>query len=241
MTIRQKKKPTQDSGGMKQFKKGANRGKKRRSVPPIQCMEQNVQRYIVGQDEAVRKIITAIYRAIYLKSIKTNILVIGKSGTGKTETLKQIAKRLRIPYTIEDATKYTKEGYYGGDVEDMLENLQQFCKAFGVEELYEKANIQKPDHSQHQNKNLNVNEEGDDDYQELSSHEIAKIRVEVMGAYMSYSGPKPVVYFKYDASQVPLMNQIYKIIKNNPGKAEVMAVKDDGLYSTGESMDPKAY
>lgn len=123
MTIRQKKKPTQDSGGMKQFKKGANRGKKRRSVPPIQCMEQNVQRYIVGKDEAVRKIITAIYRAIYLKSIKTNILVIGKSGTGKTETLKQIAKRLRIPYTIEDATKYTKEGYYGGDVEDMLENL----------------------------------------------------------------------------------------------------------------------
>lgn len=125
--------------------------------------------------------------------------------------------------------------------EDMLENLQQFCKAFGVEELYEKANIQKPDHSQHQNKNLSVDEEDDDDYQELSSHEIAKMRVEVMGAFMYYSGSKPTVYFKYDASQVPLMNQIYKIIKNNPGKAEVIAVKEDGLYTTGESMDPKAY
>ena len=123
MAIRNKKKQIQDSGGMKQFKKGANQGKKRRSIPPIQNMERNVRQYIVGQDEVVRKIITAIYRAIYLKSIKSNILVIGKSGTGKTETLKQIAQRLRIPYTIEDATKYTKEGYYGGDVEDMLENL----------------------------------------------------------------------------------------------------------------------
>ena len=116
MAIRNKKKQIQDSGGMKQFKKGANQGKKRRSIPPIQNMERNVRQYIVGQDEVVRKIITAIYRAIYLKSIKSNILVIGKSGTGKTETLKQIAQRLRIPYTIEDATKYTKEGYYGGDV-----------------------------------------------------------------------------------------------------------------------------
>ena len=123
METRGKKRELQDSGGMKQFKKGANKGKKRRSVPPIQNMENNVRQYIIGQDTAVRKIITAIYRAIYLKSIKTNILVIGKSGTGKTETFKQIAKRLRIPYTIEDATKYTKEGYYGGDVEDMLENL----------------------------------------------------------------------------------------------------------------------
>ena len=41
----------------------------------------------------------------------------------KTENLKQIAARLDIPYTIEDATKYTKEGYYGYDVEDIIYNL----------------------------------------------------------------------------------------------------------------------
>lgn len=50
-------------------------------------------------------------------------MVIGNSGTGKTETIKQIAKRLHIPYTIEDATKYTQEGYYGADVNDMIYNL----------------------------------------------------------------------------------------------------------------------
>ena len=78
---------------------------------------------IIGQDEQVRRIITAIYRAIKFKSIKTNILVIGSSGTGKTETIKQIAKRLHMPYTIEDANQYTQEGYYGADVKDMIYNL----------------------------------------------------------------------------------------------------------------------
>ena len=72
---------------------------------------------------AVRKIVTAIYRAMNFKTVKSNILVIGNSGTGKTETIKQIAKRLNIPYTIEDATKYTQEGYYGADVNEMILNL----------------------------------------------------------------------------------------------------------------------
>lgn len=75
------------------------------------------------EEEQVRQIITAIYRAINFKTIKSNVLVIGNSGTGKTETIKQIAKRLHIPYTIEDATKYTQEGYYGADVNDMIYNL----------------------------------------------------------------------------------------------------------------------
>ena len=50
-------------------------------------------------------------------------MVIGSSGTGKTETIKQIAKRLHMPYTIEDANQYTQEGYYGADVKDMIYNL----------------------------------------------------------------------------------------------------------------------
>ena len=94
-----------------------------RKIPNIKTIEKNVLEYIVGQDKQVRQIITAIYRAIHFESIKTNLLVIGNSGTGKTATIEQIAKRLNLPYTIEDATKYTQEGYYGADVNDMLYNL----------------------------------------------------------------------------------------------------------------------
>lgn len=103
---------------------GHNYGyRKRRSFPDIKRLENHVLKYIIGQDEQVRRIITAIYRAIKFKSIKTNILVIGSSGTGKTETIKQIAKRLHMPYTIEDANEYTQVGYYGANVKDMIYNL----------------------------------------------------------------------------------------------------------------------
>lgn len=94
-------------------------------LPTIQEVERNVLENIIGQDQQVREIITAIYRSITFKSIKSNVLIIGNSGTGKTETIKQIAKQLNLPYTIEDATKYTKEGYYGNNVEDMIYNLLQ--------------------------------------------------------------------------------------------------------------------
>lgn len=100
-----------------------SKSKPKEILPDIKNMEKEVLKSIIGQDVAVRKIITAIYRAINFKTVKSNILVIGNSGTGKTETIKQIAKRLNIPYTIEDATKYTQEGYYGADVNEMILNL----------------------------------------------------------------------------------------------------------------------
>ena len=95
----------------------------RRNIPNLQSLERNVLQNIIGQDEPVRKIITSIYKSIVFRSLKSNLLVIGNSGTGKTETIKQILKRLQIPYTIEDATKYTQEGYFGADVTEMFYNL----------------------------------------------------------------------------------------------------------------------
>lgn len=92
-------------------------------LPDMQRLERSILQNIIGQDVQVKQIITAIYRAINFSTIKSNVLIIGNSGTGKTETIKQIAKRLHIPYTIEDATKYTQEGYYGADVNDMIHNL----------------------------------------------------------------------------------------------------------------------
>ena len=97
--------------------------KKKKKVKFIGFVENDVKRYIIGQDYPVRQIITAVYKALTFKKIKSNILIIGKSGTGKTETVKQIARVLNIPCTIEDATKYTSEGYYGADVTDMVYNL----------------------------------------------------------------------------------------------------------------------
>lgn len=96
---------------------------KKEKLPNIQKVENYVLKSIIGQDKQVRQIITAIYRSREFKSIKTNTLIIGSSGTGKTATIKEIAKYLHIPYTIEDATKYTQEGYYGFDVHDMVYNL----------------------------------------------------------------------------------------------------------------------
>lgn len=99
-----------------------------KKLPNIKSVEKSVLRYIIGQDAQVRQILTAIYKAIEFKSIKSNVLIVGNSGTGKTETIKQIAKFLNLPYTIEDATKYTEEGYYGDDVEEMIYNLIENAK-----------------------------------------------------------------------------------------------------------------
>lgn len=111
-----------DLGG-NEIEKIAKQIKKNNEMPNIKKLENDVLQSIVGQDEQVKKITTAIYKSISFSNLKSNILVIGPSGTGKTETIKQIAKRLNVPYTIEDATRYTKTGYYGADVEDMVFNL----------------------------------------------------------------------------------------------------------------------
>lgn len=117
------KKVTSFGSGEGETQASGKNYQRRKKIPEIQNVEKTVLQSIIGQDNQVRQIITAIYRAINFKSIKSNVLIIGNSGTGKTETIKQVAKRLHIPYTIEDATKYTQEGYYGADVNDMIYNL----------------------------------------------------------------------------------------------------------------------
>ena len=86
--------------------------------------------YIIGQDEAKRIISIAVYN--HFKRItsdpelnlkKTNIMLIGSTGSGKTLFAQTIAKTLGVPLAICDATALTEAGYVGGDVEDCLEKL----------------------------------------------------------------------------------------------------------------------
>ncbi len=80
---------------------------------------------VIGQDEAVKNIIATIVRNNMTDNpyMKSNMFLIGGTGTGKSETIKQIAKRLDIPYVIEDASKYTQEGYVGESVDGALAKL----------------------------------------------------------------------------------------------------------------------
>ncbi len=102
---------------------GEEKEQKAFKMPSLEELEEEVKKYIIGQDEAVRKILVSIYRSNLSDDLKSNVLVIGKTGTGKTETMIQIAKLLGIPYTIEDANSYTEAGYVGEDVETMIYNL----------------------------------------------------------------------------------------------------------------------
>ncbi len=85
----------------------------------------NVRKCIIGQDDALKNIITTIVRNNTTNNpqFKSNIFLIGETGNGKTESIKQIAKQLDLPYVIEDSSKYTQEGYVGVSVEQAIIDL----------------------------------------------------------------------------------------------------------------------
>ena len=93
--------------------------------------------YIIGQDDAKKVITVAVYN--HFKRInqkqsnddveieKSNIVMVGETGTGKTLLAKTIARLLNVPFAIVDATVFTEAGYVGEDVESMLTRLLQNC------------------------------------------------------------------------------------------------------------------
>lgn len=101
----------------------------------IESIDEEVRKSIIGQDDAIKQILSTIYfnQRLYdsdlpddkLRNLKQNILLVGSTGVGKTEIIKQIAKQLDIPCVIEDATRYTVEGYKGSSIEDMIKHLYE--------------------------------------------------------------------------------------------------------------------
>ncbi len=115
--------------------KSAADGLNLKKVPKPREIKDYLDQYIIGQDEAKRFLSVAVYN--HYKRLqqpedpngveieKSNIIMVGSTGTGKTLLARTIAKLLDVPFTIVDATVFTEAGYVGEDVESILSRLLQ--------------------------------------------------------------------------------------------------------------------
>ena len=104
-------------------------------VPKPKEIKAFLDNYIIGQDEAKRSIAVAVYNHYKRLSVahkeseveldKSNIVLVGPTGTGKTLIARTIARLMKVPFTIVDATVLTQAGYVGEDVESILSRLLQ--------------------------------------------------------------------------------------------------------------------
>lgn len=106
-----------------------------KKVPKPREIKKYLDQYIIGQDEAKRYLAVSVYN--HYKRLqqpkdkdgveieKSNIIMVGSTGTGKTLLARTIARMLDVPFTIVDATVFTEAGYVGEDVESILSRLLQ--------------------------------------------------------------------------------------------------------------------
>lgn len=106
-----------------------------KKVPKPKDIKKYLDEYVIGQDEAKRFLSVAVYN--HYKRLqqpkddngveieKSNIIMVGSTGTGKTLLARTIARLLDVPFTIVDATVFTEAGYVGEDVESILSRLLQ--------------------------------------------------------------------------------------------------------------------
>lgn len=108
-----------------------------RKLPIPEEIKNILDDYVIGQESAKKVLSVAVYnhykRLNYAKSnqevelSKSNILMIGPTGTGKTLLAETLARLLDVPFTIADATTLTEAGYVGEDVENIIQKLLQKC------------------------------------------------------------------------------------------------------------------
>lgn len=103
-------------------------------IPRPKEIKSYLDQYVIGQEQAKRALAVAVhnhYKRIEVKNAddveiqKSNILLVGPTGTGKTLLAQTLAKVLQVPFTIADATCLTEAGYVGEDVENIILNLLQ--------------------------------------------------------------------------------------------------------------------
>ena len=115
-----------------------NRGGTRSSLPVPQDIKKFLDEYVIGQEQTKKKLAVAVYNHYKRVEIqkqsrsrneteltKSNILLIGPTGTGKTLLAQTLAKLLSVPFAIVDATTLTEAGYVGEDVENIILKLLQ--------------------------------------------------------------------------------------------------------------------
>jgi len=115
----------------------------KQSLPKPKEIKQTLDEYVIGQDRAKKILSVAVYnhykrlrsrikKGDEVELSKSNILLIGPTGSGKTLLAETLAKVLDVPFTIADATTLTEAGYVGEDVENIIQKILQKCD-FDVE------------------------------------------------------------------------------------------------------------
>ena len=112
----------------------SSRARTQRKLPKPVELKAKLDEYVIGQDDAKTALSVAVYnhyKRVYKKTVtdvdivKSNILLLGPTGVGKTFLAQTLAKTLDVPFAIADATTLTEAGYVGEDVENILLRLIQ--------------------------------------------------------------------------------------------------------------------
>lgn len=123
------------SSGILEQTQATGKGFSVKHLPKPKEIKEMLDQYVIGQDDAKRYLSVAVYN--HYKRLqqtvaddgveieKSNIIMVGSTGTGKTLLARTIAKMLEVPFTIVDATVFTEAGYVGEDVESILSRLLQ--------------------------------------------------------------------------------------------------------------------